>query len=145
MANAFKVGDIVKTVPTMATQKDGGEVRFIACGDARASVGTCDKKTCVHAPQDYVWIRWPGQQGLGVFHYAELDLDAANILLAERKKEDLACMPTEEVKVIPGDVKEKIEQFIGKKPLEAKDLDFDIYNGFKRPPNNSGNLVFPKR
>jgi hypothetical protein len=144
MPNQFKPGDIVKTVAAMATQKAGGEVRFIACGDARASVGTCDKKTCIHPNADYVWVKWPTTVGLSVYMYGELEFDAANIPLADTKEQPtLPNIPVDEVKVIPGDVKEQFEKFIGKKPLEGHEIDWDIYTGKVRV--NSQNVVHRKR
>lgn len=144
MPNQFVAGDIVKTIPAMATQKAGGVVAYIACGDARLSslaAIPCDKKTCTHGVKDYVWVRWQGSVGLSVFNYQELELDASPQL---SMPDTIPGIPVvEPVKVsIPEEVKDKINDAVkhfGKKPIDAKDLDWDTYNGFKRA--NSLNVV----
>lgn len=142
MPNTFNVGDIVKTAPTMATQKAGGTIRYIACGDARASVNTCNKKLCAHANKDYVWVEWvAGSPGLSVFNYLELELMRPASVAVEKPKAEEKPIPVE----VKSQINDAIKEFKGKQPIDGKELDFDIYNGFKPAPNRSGNLVYRKR
>ncbi len=75
--NPFNVGDIVATIPSMATQRAGGIVEHLACyGATQAGGKICSYKRCTHfSTNDYVWVRFG--TGLVSYIYGELMLDPA--------------------------------------------------------------------
>ena len=77
MANnhTFKVGDTVKTKANATNPHVGGKIRYIACGNARPSVGTCLKNACTHDPKDYIWVLWPGKTTTVSYLHSDLELD----------------------------------------------------------------------
>ena len=77
--NPFNRGDIVATIPSMATQRNGLRVEYTACYNATGKGGkTCSYKTCGHhATNDYCWVRDPITGALLSYIYGELMLDPA--------------------------------------------------------------------
>jgi hypothetical protein len=76
----FKIGDKVKTKPAVIqVSRLNGTVKYVACGLATSSGGKkCDKKTCTHPNQDYVWVEWPEAPGkIMSYHHSDLDYDAS--------------------------------------------------------------------
>jgi hypothetical protein len=123
----FNIGDIVDTVPTVANQRQGGRVRYMACYNATMAGGrTCDKKTCQHSPRDYIWVLWNGQKTTVSYHESELVPQASPSIEKISEQTD-GIAP--EAKAIIKDKFADIENSSGKK--EA-DIDWDKYHGFDK-------------
>jgi hypothetical protein len=118
----FKVGDVVNTTAAVANQRQGGKVKYIACANARGSVGTCDKKTCPHPPT-HVWVLWPGMKS--TVSYPEEELELVQVKVAEEEiGEDIAL----EAKSV---IKEKFAN-IEKSSSEYPPEFWAKYNGFDK-------------
>lgn len=51
-----------------------GIVKFATCRGATGVGGhTCEKRTCKHAPKEWVWVKWPNEKNLFSYHITELN------------------------------------------------------------------------
>lgn len=132
----FNIGDVVNTAPTMATQRQNGKVKYIACPDALKSNGAvCDKKSCQHAVKEYIWVLWPGAKATMSYHENELVLvKSASPVDSEDKKEDIeAHIAIEEKQALKdkfADIETGRSSCDDTRPAQPKD--WDVYNGFDK-------------
>jgi len=141
--NPFKVNDRVATLPTATTQRNQGRVKYVACYDATAKGGaTCNKKTCLCADKDFVWVEWATGQTFS-YQYVELMLDpTANAGVSNAAQaapaspdSDLPA-PVKSKDAIADEFQKSVRDLVGaRKTTTEKPFDFDLYNGIKRLPN----------
>lgn len=153
--NPYKVGD--KVMYTPKGRRDG-TVKYIACGSQH-----CTKENCGHVTKNKVWVQWPAN-GMTLFSYEYTELDpeinAQPTQPAPATKTPVMAAPTNKIAdfsipkaaSIPKECKTTTTSFnmdsyngITKKsgggnlkPLDDKDIDWDVYHGFKKRKTGYG-------
>lgn len=140
MANAFKVGDKVKTRPSVGIIRLNGTVKYVACGLATKSGGQkCDKKTCTHLTKSYIWVEWPSSIGkLVSYNYTDLDYDASQPPAPPPVLPDAKTMEANAASTGDSDkdaylskTKDAINKIVGtSKQQQTQNEFFRQYNGF---------------
>lgn len=123
----FNIKDIVDTAAGLATQRQGGSIRYRACLAATQGGGkTCDKKACPH-PITHYWVLWPGFGTTMSYPEADLVLvkSATSTLTEAKQAEDIA---PEDKKVLT----DKFAEIEKKDPRPAEPKDWDAYHGFDK-------------
>jgi len=160
MANnhTFQVGDTVKTKQGLQNQNSGGKVRYIACGNARPSIGTCSKSGCAHDPKDYIWVLWPGKTTTTSYPYTDIELDpnAAQQVQSGSQGTGLPIPPNQANQVAPVakeppadtkplSIESVVEHFKSKvkdtEVLDSNEFDWKSYNS--RPVTDSKGKAKP--
>jgi hypothetical protein len=133
--NDFKVGDRVKTI---LGNRTGGTVKYIACHQATQSGGkTCDKKTCQHPIQNYIWVVW-NDKSLCSYEYIELAVDHSAETKATSPSTDKASIEEAKTainKIISNDITRGMSE-----------QDAQIYDGFaqiRRGRNGEAFIHYP--
>jgi hypothetical protein len=125
----FIIGDIVDTAATVATQRQGGRIRYCACFGATMAGGrVCDKKICVHSnARDYVWVLWNGLKTTISYHETELVLVQGVKSAISKSDANTSIQPEEKAIIV-----EKFDEIEKTEKLPDDGIDRDRYNGFDK-------------